>query len=128
VRTASTCPILAIALLYATLCVCHADDATVEKVQGKAYLTLTVDLQSPANFAALLVSLTRGSVQTFAAPPGWSAAPEGDNAVRFTPDGTVPFTGTASGFMLKVSGPGVGTWATYYRDGSGMPGLLGLKH
>ncbi len=126
-RVRMTCWVIAVVVLAVAVPAAYADGVAVENARGKAYLRLVVD--DPTDFDSLLISLMRGRVQDFAAPPGWAAFPEGDGAVRFVPDGTDGFfqTGIATGFMMKVSGRGSGTWATYYTDGTGLTGPIHLK-
>ncbi|NSW56584.1 MAG: hypothetical protein HPY44_11250 [Armatimonadetes bacterium] len=126
-RVRMTCWVLVVAVLAVAVPAVYADGVAVENARGKAYLTLVVD--DPTDFHSLLISVMRGRVQDFTAPPGWVATPEGTSAVRFVPDGTDGFfqTGVAAGFMMKVSGRGTGTWATYYTDGTGLTGPINLK-
>jgi len=105
-------------------------DTVYRSGRSKGMAMLTVEANSGQDIGKVEVSVLRGRVRAYRIPPGWFGAMDGPFMRWWTEDGNYRIAaGTSlSGFGIKVTGRGWGTWRTYKGNGDFIDqGIIGLK-
>ena len=105
-------------------------DTVYRSGRSNGMAMITVEANSGEDIWEVELAVLRGRVRAYRVPPGWFGAMEGPFMRWWTEDGNYRIAaGTSlSGFGIKVTGRGWGTWRTY--NGNGLfidQGIIGLK-
>ena len=105
-------------------------DTVYRSGRSNGMAMITVEANSGEDIWEVELAVLRGRVLTYRVPPGWFGTMDGPFMRWWTEDGSyrIAAGSSLSGFGIKVTGRGWGTWRTYNGNGAFISqGIIGLK-